>query len=149
MISFEIEDCPNGQNVTNDQFQAIYAIALQDWSRSYVVTEAQETGGDYFLIVEKLQDGDTVTETYFRVEFDGDWGVLFEYRPLPSYPEHEKLATVATEVQAVLEFISEGLDRDREPIPDELVYAHWGVDYEKIIEERKQMLATYQTEEQP
>lgn len=72
--------------------------------------------------------------------------IVADTAPAPTYPEHEKLAVVATEVQAVLEFISEGLDRDREPIPDELVYAHWGVDYEKIIEERKQMLATYQTE---
>lgn len=60
----------------------------------------------------------------------------------PSWPEHEKLATVATEVQAVLEFIHEGLDDDRD-IDDATVYSHWGIDYEKIIEERKQMLATY------
>lgn len=65
----------------------------------------------------------------------------------PSYPEHEKLATVATEVQAVLEFIHEGLDDDRD-IDDETVYSHWGIDYEKIIEERKQMLAAYPEREQ-
>lgn len=60
----------------------------------------------------------------------------------PHYPEHEKLAEVATEVQAVLEFIHEGLDDDRD-IDDSTVYSHWGIDYDKIIEERKQMLATY------
>jgi hypothetical protein len=65
----------------------------------------------------------------------------------PSWPEHEKLATVATEVQAVLEFIHEGLDDDRD-ISDETVYSHWGIDYEKIIQERKQMLGTYQDKEQ-
>lgn len=64
----------------------------------------------------------------------------------PSYPEHEKLATVATEVQAVLEFIHEGLDDDRD-ISDETVYSHWGIDYEKIVEERKQMVAAHQDDE--
>lgn len=88
MISFEIEDCPNGQNVSNDQFAAIHEIVSEDWSRNYVITEAQETGGDYFLIVEKEQDGDTVTETYFRVEFDGRWGVLYECKKQPKETHH-------------------------------------------------------------
>lgn len=146
MISFEsVADYPNGYSITTDQFRAIHEIASKNWSRNYNVHEAQETGGGYFLIVEKERDGDSTTETYYRVEFDGDWGILFEAPA--TYPEHEKLDKVQTEVAAALEFINEGLDRDREPIPDELVYAHWGVDYEKIIEERKRMLAAYQTED--
>lgn len=66
----------------------------------------------------------------------------------PNYPEHEKLAFVSTEVRAVLEFIHEALDRDREPIPDELVYSHWGVDYDKIKQEREQMLQAAREEEE-
>ncbi len=57
----------------------------------------------------------------------------------PSYPEHEKLAKVQTEVHAVLEFIHEGLDDTRD-ISDDLVYSHWGIDYDKIKQEREQML---------
>lgn len=79
MISFEMEDMPNGQNVTNDQFAAIHEIVSKDWSRNYVVTDAKETDGDWFLILEKREDGDPrETETYYRIEFDGDWGVLWE-----------------------------------------------------------------------
>lgn len=80
MISFQLEDAPIAQDVTNDQFQAIHEIVAQDWSRDYTITDAQETGGDWFLIVERRDSNDEETETYFRVEFDGDWGVLFQTR---------------------------------------------------------------------
>jgi hypothetical protein len=80
MISFEMEDCPNGQNVTNDQFAAIHTIVSEDWSRNYVITDAKETSGDWFLVLEKKEDGESEAEAYYRIEFDGDWGVLWERR---------------------------------------------------------------------
>jgi hypothetical protein len=86
VISFEMEDMPNGQNVTNDQFAAIHEIVSQDWSRNYVVTDAKDSGGDWFLILEKVQDGDVGTETYYRIEVDGDWGVLWTQERAP-HPE--------------------------------------------------------------
>lgn len=145
MISFEsVGDYPNGYSISAAEFQALSEIMDEDEGYyDYDVTEARETSGLRFMVVEKRCPKYEYTQTYYRVDTDGSWGTLYEVPPEPTYPEHEKLATVATEVQAVLEFINEGLDRDREPIPDELVYAHWGVDYEKIIEERKQK------EEQP
>lgn len=79
MISFEIADMPNGQNVTNDEFSAIHAIVAQEWDRNYVISDARDSAGDWFLIVErKRADDSKVTETYFRVDDAGDWGVLFE-----------------------------------------------------------------------
>lgn len=79
MISFEMENMPNGQNITNDEFSALHEIVSQDWDRSYVVTDAEDSAGGWFLIVEKRGAEDSrETETYFRVDDDGDWGVLWE-----------------------------------------------------------------------
>lgn len=81
MISFEMKDMPNAHRVTSDEFRAIYEIVDQDWSRNYVITDARDTAqGLWFLIVERMRDGDQETETYFRVDFDGDWGVLYQLR---------------------------------------------------------------------
>jgi hypothetical protein len=61
-------------------------------------------------------------------------------KPGQSYPEHARLEKVSTEINAVLEFVQEALDGS---VPDEEVYRHWGIDYAKIIEERRQMLEGY------
>jgi hypothetical protein len=103
MISFEMSDMPNAQSITNDQFQAIYAIALQDWSRNYTVTDAKETDGDWFLIVEKELDGDSMTQTFYRVEPDGDWGILYEVKREPAWKEaamknHRRLVLQAADL---------------------------------------------------
>lgn len=59
------------------------------------------------------------------------------------YPEHEKLATVQREVDAVLEFLAYGLDKDRD-IKESNVYSYWGVDYDIIKQERELMIQRLQ-----
>lgn len=79
MISFEMADMPNGQNITNDEFSALHEIVAQDWGRNYVISDAKDSAGDWFLVVErKAAEDSKETETYFRVDDDGDWGVLWE-----------------------------------------------------------------------
>jgi hypothetical protein len=74
-----MNDMPNAQSITSDEFRAIYEIVDQDWSRNYAISDARDTAqGLWFLIVERQKDGDHETETYFRVDFDGDWGILYE-----------------------------------------------------------------------
>lgn len=90
MVSFEIENCPNGQNVTNDQFRAIGEVVASDpLYYDYVITEARETGGLYFLIVERLCPKYRHSLTFFRVDVGGDWGVLYECKPTEDEEEED------------------------------------------------------------
>lgn len=93
MITFAAEDMPNGQSITNDEFAALHEIVSQDWSRNYVVSDAEDSAGGWFLIVERRADGDSKeTEVYFRVDDDGDWGILWEQkegRTVPGTPPSE------------------------------------------------------------
>lgn len=79
-ISFEsVGEYPNGYSINDAELAALYAIVISDRdSYDYDVTEARETGGKPFLIVEKRCPKYEYTQTYYRVDSGGAWGVLFE-----------------------------------------------------------------------
>jgi hypothetical protein len=79
-IGFSFPEEPNGCYITNDQFASIHAIVAQDWSRNYEVSEPPYQGPtkEWFLLVEKKADGDQETEAIYRIESDGDCGLLWK-----------------------------------------------------------------------
>lgn len=79
-VTFEFPEYPNGFSITNDQFASIHKIVALDWSRNYEVSGAPNSFHieDAFMLVEKKEDGDQGTEAIYRVEPDGDYGLLWE-----------------------------------------------------------------------
>lgn len=80
MITFEsVGDYPNGYSLSDAEFQALFEImATDELYYDYAVTEAQETAGWRFLVVEKRCPKYEYAHTYYRIDTDGSWGVLFQ-----------------------------------------------------------------------
>jgi hypothetical protein len=109
-ISFEsVGDYPNGYSITDEELAALYAIVISNQnSYDYDVTEARETGGRCFLVVEKRCPKYEYTQTYYRVDAGGAWGVLFE---VPEELDNDTPSLVRRHVQLRVRMATHTFDK--------------------------------------
>lgn len=78
MISFEMEDMPIGQNITNDEFSAVHEIVSQDWDQDYRVFDAVLGWEGRTLLVERVGEDERLANAVFKLGVDGDWQQVWE-----------------------------------------------------------------------
>jgi hypothetical protein len=111
MITFEsVGDYPNGYSISDAELAALYAITISDRdSYDYAVTEAQETGGLRFMVVEKRCPKYEYAHAYYRVDTGGAWGVLFE---VPKVLGNDTPSLVRRHVQLRVRMATHTFDRN-------------------------------------